>query len=303
VSPDVAASVRARLLAKAKERREEFERTLTRFAAERWLYRLGISEAREGCILKGASLVAAWLPEPYRVTRDIDMLAKGDADEAAIRRVVEAVCAVPSPEDGLRFDLSGLALDPIHAGGEYVGTRARFVAFLANARIRVQLDFGVGDALTADPEEIDYPTILPSLPGPRVRAYPREASIAEKLHAMVALDDRNSRMKDFHDLWALSGALPFDGAALGRAISACFARRQTPLTPELPGCLTPGFYQEATLSARWRSYLASSAVLVPPPARFETIGERIAAFIGPVRGRIVDGLPPSGTWMPGGPWR
>jgi hypothetical protein len=303
VSPDIAASVRARLLAKAKERREEFERTLTRFAAERWLYRLGISEARDRCVLKGASLVAAWLPEPYRVTRDIDMLARGPADEAAIRGLVETVCAVPCPEDGLRFDLSGLTLEPIRPDEEYVGTRARFVAFLAKARIRVQLDFGVGDALTADPEEIDYPTILASLPCPRVRAYPREASVAEKFQAMVALDDRNSRMKDFHDLWVLSGALSFDGAALGRAISACFARRQTALTPEAPGCLTPAFYQDAALAARWRSYLASSAVLVRPPAQFDTIGERISGFIGPVRRRIVDGLAPSGTWPPGGPWR
>jgi hypothetical protein len=303
VSPDIAASVRARLLAKAKERREEFERTLTRFAAERWLYRLGISEARDRCVLKGASLVAAWLLEPYRVTRDIDMLARGPADEAAIRRLVETVCAVPCPEDGLRFDLAGLTLDPIRADEEYAGTRARFVAFLATARIRVQLDFGVGDALTVDPEEIDYPTILASLPRPRVRAYPREASVAEKFQAMVALDDRNSRMKDFHDLWALSGALAFDGAALGRAISACFARRQTALTPEAPRCLTPGFYQGAALSARWRSYLASSAVLVPPPAQFETIGERISGFIGPLHRRIVSGPAPSGTWPPGGPWR
>jgi hypothetical protein len=303
MSPDVAASVRARLLAKAKERREEFERTLTRFTAERWLFRLGISEARERCVLKGASLVAAWLPEPYRVTRDIDMLAQGPADDTAIRRLVETVCAVPFAEDGLRFDLSGLTLEPIRTDEEYVGTRARFVAFLASARIRVQLDFGIGDALTTDPEEIDYPTILGSLPCPRVRAYPREASVAEKFHAMVALDDRNSRMKDFHDLWALSGALAFDGAALGRAVSACFARRRTALTPDAPRCLTPGFYQETALSGRWRGYLASSAVLVRPPAQFEAIGERISGFIGPVRRRIVDGLPPSGTWPPGGPWR
>ena len=34
MSPDVAASVKARLLAKAKAQREEFERTLLRYAGE-----------------------------------------------------------------------------------------------------------------------------------------------------------------------------------------------------------------------------------------------------------------------------
>ena len=303
MSPDVAASIRARLLARAKERHEEFERTLTRFAAERWLYRLGISDARGRCVLKGASLVAAWLPEPYRVTRDIDMLAQGPADAPAIRHIIETVSTLSCPEDGLRFDLSGLTVEPIQSHGEYVGTRARFVAFLANARIRVQLDFGVGDALTTGPEDIEYPPILETLPRPRVCAYPREASVAEKFQAMVSLDTQNSRMKDFHDLWALSGALAFDAAALGRAIAACFARRGTPLTAEAPRCLTPAFYQEPRLMARWKSYLASSAVLVRPPAQFETIGERISGFIGPVCRRIADGLAPSGTWPPGGPWR
>ena len=63
MSPDVAASVRARLLNLAKQSGEEFERTLVRFAAERLLYRLGASAARDRCLLKGASLLAVWLPE------------------------------------------------------------------------------------------------------------------------------------------------------------------------------------------------------------------------------------------------
>ncbi len=303
MSPDVSASVRARLLAMAKARREEFERTLARFAAERWLYRLGASSVRERCILKGASLVAAWLPEPYRVTRDVDMLARGPADELAIRGLVETVCGVPCPADGLAFDLSKLTLEPIRAEEEYVGMRARFVALLASARIRVQLDFGVGDALTTAPEEIDLPTALETLPRPRVRAYPREASVAEKFQAMVSLDVVNSRMKDFHDLWALSGALSFDGASLGRSIEGCFTRRGTPLGAAAPGCLTPGFYETPKLVQRWKSYVASSSVLVPPPTRFGAVGERIASFVGPIWRLLASGRAPAGAWPPGGPWR
>lgn len=62
MSPNLAASIKARLL-RAKEPREECERTLTRFAAERLLFRLGASAARERCILKGASLLSFWLKE------------------------------------------------------------------------------------------------------------------------------------------------------------------------------------------------------------------------------------------------
>lgn len=140
MSPDVAASVRARLLNQAKARGEEFEWTLTRFAAERLLFRLGESDARDRCILKGASLLAVWLPDPYRATRDVDVLLSGQADDAAIRSLVEEVCAVTCLEDALRFDLSELVVETIRPEDEYSGKRARFRAFLGNARIAVQLD-------------------------------------------------------------------------------------------------------------------------------------------------------------------
>ncbi|MFQ5381493.1 MAG: nucleotidyl transferase AbiEii/AbiGii toxin family protein, partial [Dehalococcoidia bacterium] len=220
MSPDVAASIRARLLQRAKASGEEFELTLTRYAAERLLFRLGASAARERCLLKGASLLAVWLPDPYRATRDVDILASGPADEHAIRSLVTEICAVPCPEDGLRFDLAELRIDTIRPEEEYSGKRARFRALLGKARIAMQLDIGVGDAVAIEPEEVTVPAILPGMPSPVLRAYPRELTVAEKFDAMVKLETRNSRMKDFHDLWALAGSFPFDGAALRGAVAS-----------------------------------------------------------------------------------
>jgi type I restriction enzyme M protein len=47
----------------------------------------------------------------------------------------------------------------------------------------VHLIIGVGDAVAVEPEEITYPTLLAALPAPRLRAYPRELTIAEKSFA------------------------------------------------------------------------------------------------------------------------
>jgi hypothetical protein len=215
--------------------------------------------------------------------------------------LIVEICSVPCPEDGLRFDLSDLAVEAIRAEEEYSGKRARFRAFLGQARIAVQLDLGVGDAIAIAPEEISYPTMLPSLPAPRLRAYPREQTVAEKFEAMVKLDTQNSRMKDFHDVWALAGAFEFDGAALRRAVSACFERRRTAWTEEAPRALTTAFYHRPELATRWRNYLAAGAVLIPPPAQFGDIGERITSFLGPVRDRIVATEPFAQTWPPSGP--
>jgi Nucleotidyl transferase AbiEii toxin, Type IV TA system len=302
MSPDVAASVRARLLNRAKASGEEFELTLARFAAERLLFRLGACGARDRCILKGASLLTVWLHDPYRATRDIDVLLSGQADDAAIRSLLAEVCAVVCPEDAIRFDLSELVVEAIRAEEEYVGRRARFRAFLGNARIPVQVDFGTGDAMTAHPEEIDYPTLLETLPRPRLRAYPRETSVAEKFEAMVKLDANNSRMKDFHDIWALSGAFAFEGPALQRAIAACFERRETPLTDQAPRALTSAFYQLPNLQTRWRNYRAAGTILTPPPIQFEVVGEQISRFLEPVWRSIVMGAPFENAWPAGGPW-
>ena len=302
MSPDVAASVRARLLNRAKDRGEEFELSLVRFAAERFLYRLGKSAARDRCLVKGAAMLSVWLPDPYRMTRDVDLLAFGAADDAAIRELINEICAVPCPEDGLVVDLSDLVIETIRPEEEYSGKRARFRAFLGKARIPVQVDIGMGDAVAVTPEEVTYPVLLPSLPAPSLRAYSRELTVAEKFEAMVKLDTRNSRMKDFHDLWSLAGAFEFDGILLQRAVSACFERRGAPWSVETPRPLTPAFYRMRDLHTRWRNYLAAGTVLIPPPAQFETIGERITAFLGPLRDSIIVAQQFKRAWMPQGPW-
>jgi predicted nucleotidyltransferase component of viral defense system len=76
---NVSASVRARLLKVSKERREDFTLTLMNYAAERFLYRLSRSSYREQFVLKGAMLFAVRIGEPYRPTKDLDLLSMGEA--------------------------------------------------------------------------------------------------------------------------------------------------------------------------------------------------------------------------------
>ncbi|MEO9249666.1 MAG: nucleotidyl transferase AbiEii/AbiGii toxin family protein [Gemmatimonadaceae bacterium] len=266
------------------------------------MFRLGESDARDRCVLKGAGLLTVWLRDPYRATRDVDFLATGPDDDDAIREIIKTICAVPCPEDGLRFDLTDLRLQPIREDVEYPGKRAQFLAYLGTARIKVQIDFGFGDAIIGGPESIQYPIMLSDLPTPHVRAYPRVASVAEKFEAMVKLGIRNSRMKDFHDVWALSDAFRFDGNVLREAVVACFDRRRTGWTNEMPAALTSAFYDNPDLQVRWSAYLRSGNVLVTPPARFGVIGERIILFLAPVRDSIVTGDPFQARWSPGGPW-
>ena len=83
---NMGASVRARLLALAKERNQPFDLLLTRYTLERFLYRLSTSDHRNRFVLKGAMLLVAVLDDPFRPTRDLDLLGFGDSTPDELRR-------------------------------------------------------------------------------------------------------------------------------------------------------------------------------------------------------------------------
>ncbi len=66
----------------------------------------------------------------------------------------------------------------------------------------LQFDIGFGDAVTPEPEEVVYPSMLSEV-SPRIMAYPMVTMLAEKCAIMVELGFANSRMKDFFDVWTV----------------------------------------------------------------------------------------------------
>jgi len=197
---DLGASVRERLLNRARSQTRPFQELLQYYAMERFLYRLSRSRYSEKFILKGALLLTAWRAPLSRSTMDIDLLGRTSNDLEHIRTLVGEVCAMESQPDGIEFDAKSVKAARIKEDAEYEGVRVRFHATLACARISMQIDIGFGDVVTPSAIEIKYPTLL-EFPAPVLLAYPKETVIAEKLEALTALGTLNSRMKDYFDLW------------------------------------------------------------------------------------------------------
>jgi Periplasmic binding protein/Nucleotidyl transferase AbiEii toxin, Type IV TA system len=133
---DIGASVRARLLALARHRNQQFDLVLTRYALERLLYRLSLTAHRERFVLKGAMLITTWFDEPHRPTRDVDLLGYGDRSPEPMLTVFQEICAITAA-DGLTFDTNALRVDLIREELQYGGLRLRTTAALAGARISV----------------------------------------------------------------------------------------------------------------------------------------------------------------------
>jgi len=153
----------------------------------------------------------------------------------------------------------------------------------------VQVDVAFGDAVVPPPELIDYPTVLP-FPTARLRAYPREAVIAEKFQAIVRLGFPNSRLKDYFDVCRLAWRFPCDGPRLYQPLQPTFARLRTPLPVNPPPALGENFVADPHEDTpRW-TFLRRSGL---SPLELSAVVETLRVFLLPIARALV--LLPPGT--------
>jgi hypothetical protein len=180
------------------------------------------------------------------------MLRKGKADHATLVRLIKDCAALEVEADGLAFIAESVTAEDIAKDSEYKGTRVLMDARMDNVRLKIQIDFGVGDVMVPGPRMIEYPVLLA---GETVQllAYPIESSIAEKLQAMVALGDANSRMKDFYDVWICSKHLDFNADTLLGAIDATFKNRETDVPIDQVEAFTVAFAEGHRV--QWNAFI------------------------------------------------
>ncbi len=166
---NIAASQRAKLLNRSRERKEDFQFLLGRWVAERFLHRLGISPQRDRFALKGATIFLVWNGESARPTRDLDLLGFGVPDIGDIVQTFRDICSLPAA-DGIEFELDSIRDEPIREAAGYDGIRVHTPATLDNARLSLRIDIGFGDVVDPAPVDAQLPVIL-DLPAPFLRPY------------------------------------------------------------------------------------------------------------------------------------
>lgn len=125
---NVSQSVRDRLANTARETGENFQALLVRYATERLMYRISLSEYRDRFVLKGAWLFYLW-EIPRRTTRDVDFLGYGDNSAEEVEQLFREIVRIePEIDDGLEFDPSTVEADDTQEEGGYTGVRVRVTA-------------------------------------------------------------------------------------------------------------------------------------------------------------------------------
>lgn len=303
---NITASVLARLRNRSKSSGAPFQQVLQQYAIERFLYRVSKSKHAKGVVLKGALLLKTIGIPDARPTMDIDMLRQGKADQATLIALVKDCATLEVDADGLNFLADSVVAEHIAKDSEYKGTRILMDARMENVRLRIQIDFGVGDVMVPGPRMIDYPVFLD---GDTIHllAYPAESAIAEKLQAMVALGSANSRMKDFYDVWIYSNHLDFKAGTLLKAIDATFRNRETPVPSDDFEAFTTDFVEghraqwnafvkkvgEDELADAFGKVVEDLKAFAMPAFRCLSRGERLSEQWKAEKGWVVADLPPS----------
>jgi len=296
---NIVASVLARLRNTSKSNGVPFQQVLQQYAMERFLYRVSKSRHAQSVILKGALLLKTIGIPNARPTMDIDMLRTGKADEASLVALIKDCATLEVEPDGLTFLDNTVAAEAITKDSEYKGARILMDARMDNVRLRLQIDFGVGDVIVPGPRMIEYPVFLG---GDTIQllAYPVESAVAEKLQAMVALGGANSRMKDFYDVWICSKHLDFDAGTLLNALNATFRNRETPIPAQEFEALTAAFVEAHRV--QWNAFVRKMGAdeLID---EFASVVADIKEFAMPALGSLARGEEFGPQWKSADGWR
>jgi predicted nucleotidyltransferase component of viral defense system len=261
-------SIRQKLTALSTKLGVKYSNIETAFLIERLLARLMADKTLSNHLVFKGGFVGLKVYESPRYTVDLDALLIKANIESTLKLVKEK--AEFDLNDGVWFRFEDQV--ELATQGEYGGIRhvyrtgiGEVLKNLKKAQV-VQFDLGIGDPVTPGPQKIETASLLQD-GSISWSVYPIETIIAEKLHALIAHGDQNSRSKDVHDLAIF---LPkADSKILNDAIKRCFEFRETDLPASFSNTLKE--LNTGRLEKGWASAVSSLPNAPTFKSSFETL--------------------------------
>jgi hypothetical protein len=280
---------------RAKAERRGTQEFLTLYVVERWLARLSASPHADKFVIKGGMLLAAY--DARRPTADLDALARSIAnDQNSIVSLVSEIARLPL-NDGVEYRARTATSRIIRDQAVYSGVRVAMDCAIATAMVKFRLDVNFGDPITPAPSSVTIPSLRPAMEPVRVLGYPVETVLAEKIATAMALGPANTRVRDYADIYTLTGRQPVAHRPAREALLATAAYRETPVQP-----LSDVIGNIATLRNRsfeaHRMSLADAGLQLP--ADFSAVVSAVTAFADPLASDAGDAIwhPTQRRWSP-----
>lgn len=260
------------------------------YVVERWLARLSRSPYVDDFVLKGGMLLAAF--GRRRPTVDADALARNlAADQQAVAARVVEIATVEDSDDGVEFMADTVTTSVIRDDALYAGVRVTMLARIATAQVKLRLDINFGDPVTPASQLIELPSLRPDAAPVCILGYPIETVLAEKIATAIELGAANTRVRDWADVYVLTGTRSVDCGTARDALRATAEFRGTELTP-LSTVVEPLVLLR---SATYSAYIVQLGVDgLHLPRRFEDVATAVAAFAD----ALMNDADPAARWNP-----
>ena len=297
MATNIGESVNGRLRNLARQRGEDMMALQTRYCLERFLWRLTQTSWGDRIALKGALIFVAHFGDVHRPTSDIDINGYGTGTAADLSDMVREAACVPC-DDGVEFLADTIDITKERDWSVIGGGKVALDARIHTSLIRIRVDAGFGNVVTPEALEANYPSILSGMPSPRVRIYPLETMIAEKVDAMARHGAETTRLRDYYDLWSLSERRSFEGSMLAQALTGTFAQVGRKVPCELDA-LSDDFIELS--SRQWDRFRRGKGLKFRAPDLEETV-QRLRTFLGPALQAAAGSGSSPGRWVPGEGW-
>jgi hypothetical protein len=270
---------------RARRDKRGAQEILTLYVVERWLARLSVSRYADQFVLKGGMLLGAF--DARRPTADADALARHiTGDEATVRAHVIEVARESVPDDGVVFHPDTARTRTIRDDAAYSGVRLTMNATLATAMVKFRLDVNFGDPITPAPQRTALPALRPDTEPIPVLGYPLETVLAEKLVTAITLGDANTRVRDYADIYTLTGRHDLRRDVMHQALLTTASFRGVTIAP-LSAVLDEIVELRAATYTAYRTGLGTAGLHLPES--FADVVTPVVAFADPLIRRTHSG--------------
>jgi hypothetical protein len=262
---------------RARRERRGTQELLTLYVVERWLARLSASPHASKFVIKGGMLLAAY--DTRRPTADLDALARSMADDqATVVSTVSEVADLPL-DDGAEFRTPTATSRIIREQAFYSGVRIAMDATISTAMVKFRMDVNFGDPITPAPGWVTVPPLRPDMKPVRVLGCPVETVLAEKIATAIDLGPANTRVRDYADIYTLTGLHVIDHRTARQALQATASHRGTSVQPLSDAAGGFAGLRRQTYDA-YRTGLGSPGLQLP--AHLESLVRAVTAFADPL---------------------
>ena len=274
---DMAASILTRLKTQAKETGLTYQMCLQLFCQEEFLRKIEASRYSENFILKGGMFLYTITEFASRPTRDIDFMIRWISNDTEnMNQIMEEICTANTGNDFIRIEV--LASENITEEKEYHSVKTKFRAYIKNVKIPFSIDVGVDDVIVPGAVKRTVSTRLDGFHPPTIYTYSLESTIAEKFDAIIKRMEATSRMKDFFDIYYLSGVFDFEGRKLQEAIFRTLEYRGTIYESDSFERIRD-FKNNTSLLKLWDNYQSGTREDKPD---FNVVIDRLEKFLEPI---------------------